>query len=147
VVDALIKEGESIDTFTGKTPEMSIDRPFVHGAMWAALLSNIVRDERRGYQSAFKTYLQKRGPSYEPPDAGANRILGADFYWLTQPAGGEVSVERVFRQGRGGSKLGQAAPNLSTRIPITSPLHRDDSHDPEPAPIPQRLTPGEELGE
>jgi predicted DCC family thiol-disulfide oxidoreductase YuxK len=147
VVDALIKEGESLDTFTGKTPEMSIDRPFAHGAMWAALLSNIVRDERRGYQSAFKTYLQKRGPSYEPPDAGANRILGADFYWLTQPAGGEVSVERVFRQGRGGSKLGQAAPNLSTRIPITSPLHRDDSHDPEPAPIPQRLTPGEELGE
>lgn len=147
VVDALVKEGASLDTFTGRPPEMTIDRPFMHGAMWAALLSNIVRDERRGYQSAFKTYLQKRGPSYEPPDAGANRILGADFYWLTQPAGGEVSVERVFRQGRGGSKLGQAAPNLTTRIPITSPLHRDDAHDQEPAPVPQRLTPGEELGE
>jgi predicted DCC family thiol-disulfide oxidoreductase YuxK len=147
VFDALVKEGESLDTFTGKPPEMTIDRPFVHGAMWAALLSNIVKDERRGYQSAFKTYLQKRGPSYEPPEGGANRILGVDLYWVTQPANGEESVERVFRQGRGGNKLGTASPNLSNRIPITSPLHRDDEQGQEPPPVPQRLTPGEELGE
>ena len=147
VVDALVKEGESLDTFTGKAPDMTIDRPFLHGAMWAAFLSNVIREDRRGYQSAFKTYLQKRGPSYEPPDAGANRILGADFYWLTQPANGELSMERVFRQGRGGSRLGQAAPNLSTRVPITSPIHREEEHQPEPTPVPQRLTPGEELGE
>jgi predicted DCC family thiol-disulfide oxidoreductase YuxK len=146
VVDAMVKEGQSLDTFTGRPPDMTIDRPFTLGAAWASFLSNIVREDRRGYQSAFKSYLQKRGPFYEPPEAGAgsSRILGVDFFWVTKPADGEQSVERVFRQGRGGNKVG-AAPNLTTRVPITTPLHREDDH--EPAPIPQRLTPGEELGE
>ena len=148
-VDATMREAEGVDTFAGGAPDLSLARPFKLGSMWASYLPEVVSDERRGYQSAFKTYLQKRGPALAHED-GASRIMGVDFYWLKGPSDGSapLSEDRVFRLGRGGNRLGLPAsgrsPGLPPRVPTLSP--REDPPA-EETPPPPRLTPGEELGE
>ena len=150
-VDATIREGDATDTFAGGSPNLSLDRPFKLGSMWASYLPEIISDERRGYQSAFKSYLQKRGPSL-PHQDGATRIVGVDFYWLKGPvdASSPLTEERVFRLGRGGARPSQVGgpgrnPTIPPRIPQLTP--REEPPPPEDTPPPQRLTPGEELGE
>ncbi len=146
VVDAMIKEGENIDSFTGRQPVMTLDQPFELGSMWAMYLPRVISDQRRGYQSAFKAYVLKRGPKFQLEEG---RLIGADFYWLKRPVDGssEVVNERVFRQGRGGGTFGapgSGPPNLQQRLPM---LKAPVDPEPETTPVPQRLTPGEELGE
>ncbi len=146
VVDAMIREGESIDSFTGRQPVMTLDEPFELGSMWAMYLPRVISDERRGYQSAFKAYTLKRGPRFQLEDG---RLIGADFYWLKRPVDGseEMAKERIFRQGRGGGTFGapgSGPPNLQQRLPM---LRTPIDPEPETTPVPQRLTPGEELGE
>lgn len=146
VVDAMIAEGENIDSFTGRQPVMTLDEPFELGSMWAMYLPRVISDERRGYQSAFKSYVLKRGPRFQTE---GGRLIGADFYWLKRPVDGseEMAKERVFRQGRGGGTFGapgSGPPNLQQRLPM---LRTPIDPEPETTPVPQRLTPGEELGE
>lgn len=148
VIDATMREADPIDTLTGAPPNMTLARPFELGSMWSAYLPEVIREERRGYQSAFKSYLQKRGPRL-PHQEGASRIMGVDFYWLTAPVdgGSDPTEERVFRLGRGGNRLG-LGPGGRSAVPPRLPQLLPREEPPEEAPPPPtRLTPGEELGE
>lgn len=148
-VDATMREGDPVDTLAGGAPNMTLNRPFTLGSMWASYLPEIVSEERRGYQSAFKSYLQKRGPSL-PHQEGTSRIMGVDFYWLSGPSDGSeaLSEERVFRLGRGGNRLGMSGtPNNRLPLPRVPTLSPREEPPAEDTPPPPRLTPGEELGE
>jgi predicted DCC family thiol-disulfide oxidoreductase YuxK len=101
-------EPRNFDSLNGGGPAFTLDRPFWLGGRWALYLAKIQRDDYRSVQAPFKTYLGKRGPSYDAESRG-ERISGADAYWLsgpTFPAAGEApEVRRLFRHGRGGNQL------------------------------------------
>lgn len=90
---------------------LSIDRPFRLGGRWALYLDKVQRDENRNFQTAFKTYLGKRGPRYEADKEG-ERVQGVDAYWVSGPTFPNPSeppqARRLFRHGRGGTKLLEA---------------------------------------
>lgn len=139
VVDAVTKDGVAIDPLTGVAPSESLERPFTLGAMWASYLDRIQRDEYRGYQNSFKTYIAKRGPRFFSTDPN-QRLLGIDAYWIVTPTLAEPDqtpeVRRLFRQGKGGERLN---PVLSAVAGVATPEPR--------APLPTLLRPEPGLDE
>jgi hypothetical protein len=154
VVDAQTKDGRKLDLMTGLEPATSLDRPFALGALWAAYLDKVHRDEYRPYQQGLQTYFARRGPRYEPPDEPPNaRLFGVDGYWIEKATAGDAPpvVVRMFRQARGGAVLGPVlAPFLTTggssprmmREPIARPepaMSDPEGTEPAQTPPPLRL--------
>lgn len=145
IVDAVTKDGVAVDPLTGAPPTDSIERPFPLGAMWASYLDRIQRDEYRGYQNSFKTYVAKRGPRFSGADPN-QRLLGIDAYWVVTPTlaepGSTPEARRLFRQGKGGerlnTKLNAAAvvTPAEPRGPLPTLLRPEPGLDDDPPPPP-----------
>lgn len=123
-------EPRSFDSLNGGAPVFSLDRPFWLGGRWALYLDKVQRDESKSLQTPFKTYLSKRGPSYDA-DSRGERVSGVDGYWLSGPTlpppGESPAVRRLFRHGRGGTKLLDAFTALggASNAPTIAPRPRD----------------------
>lgn len=121
VVDGYTRAEASIDPLTGKEPQLVANAPFDLGPLWASYLAQIRLQDRTAFQPAFRTYLSKKGPHW-PAEANEEKLVGADAYWVTAPAGAEPTTERIFRHGRGGKVLGQlGAPEQKSSGPRRLP--------------------------
>ena len=79
------------------------------GQLWNDYLDRIHRREWSDYQRAFRDYLNRGGPAWEPKD-GDDPIVGYDGWWIKQPipgpgqprARGLSGREKFMTQARGG---------------------------------------------
>ncbi|MFO0550394.1 MAG: DCC1-like thiol-disulfide oxidoreductase family protein [Polyangiaceae bacterium] len=138
VIDTVAKEGRKLDSVTNRTPpELAIDQPPGLGSQWANYLMHIQSDDYSDYIAAFKTYVTRRGPRWNPDDDTQVHALGADVYWLSQPIplppGTPPRVRRVHRYARGGEALASKAIELAGAAPAPAPGPRGD-----PPEMPQR---------
>ncbi|AKT36250.1 DCC1-like thiol-disulfide oxidoreductase family protein [Chondromyces crocatus] len=114
VIDAQMRNGESLDLFTGVAPEVDLSArpPLVLGPLWGEYLHRVRRPEYLEYQRAFRDYLGKGGP-LRGRIPSEMIVAGVDAYWVAQPIAppGETKVEtgtreKLFSHGKGGLGTG-----------------------------------------
>jgi predicted DCC family thiol-disulfide oxidoreductase YuxK len=111
VVDAQTRAGKGLDLLTGKPPDLDPGamRGTGLGQLWNDYLDRIHQREWADYQRAFRDYLNRGGPFWEPKSED-DQIAGYDGLWIKQPipppgqprATGLAGHDRFMVQAKGG---------------------------------------------